>query len=759
MMSVLVAYFRTLRVQIAALLYFLIAGVLTQVPLFNYLGYEFSALMTIPTAFISGIITIQFLREHKVKQLPRRTWFIVVRDYLHINFLLLLIPLAVMTLNAISVKNCNVIKGIAYYTLLPICTMFFSVALALVIGVLFRRGILVFCFAVIGILTHIIYTTYTQPQLFAYNFILGFFPGITYDETLSSHSTLILYREFTVVTVFMLLALFAILVSGFNPYAKLSMNIQGLKENLPYDKKLWIVAGICFSVIFTGHFFRNAMGFEFTSGDIQAGLGRRSEADHFIIYYSSKDYSASEISKMKAECEFYFEEAARMMQLRNMHKQKISLYIYPDSEMKRKFIGTSNTNIAKPWRSEIHLTKNSFRSTFRHELVHALAADFGFPVICASTRMGLNEGLAVAIDWNEGLFTPHQYAAALLREKYLENVEPLFTISGFAVQSSSYAYIVSGSFCKFLIERFGIERFKNVFPSGNFVMAFGEGLGSLIKDWKVFLRTVNADAIPQATVKVMFLQPSIFYKTCAREVAEQNDRAVRAVRVKNYLLAETEFNASYDNAPTVYALTGLFHTFISQKKYRLVVDKYLSIPEQSLIKFNPALLLQVGDAFLMQNENDEALRFYKRVREMNYNEYYIEASAVRTQFLKDKCSPDIFFELYYRLQNDSMKMSFLDSVQNKKIQGASLSYHKALFQSNDSRQKFNNFLQSAQYANDVDIKYFSFVRSANLLYKQLRFEEAKLLYWQAKNYAPLQNLSDFLDERIELCDTIENESR
>lgn len=91
MASVLLAYFKTPRIQIAALLYFLIAGALTQIPLFNYLGYEFSALMTVPTAFISGIVTLQFIREHRTKPLTRRTWLFVLGDYLTVNGLLLLI--------------------------------------------------------------------------------------------------------------------------------------------------------------------------------------------------------------------------------------------------------------------------------------------------------------------------------------------------------------------------------------------------------------------------------------------------------------------------------------------------------------------------------------------------------------------------------------------------------------------------------------------------------------------------------------------
>ena len=755
MTSVLLAYFRTLRVQIAALLYFLIAGALTQVPLFNYLGYEFSALMTIPAALISGIITIQFLREHRTKPLTRRTWLAVTVDYLHVNFLLLLIPLMIMLLNALNVKNCNLAKGVAYYVLLPICTMAFSVALALVIGTLFRKAIVVFCVTVAVILSHILFITYTQPQIFAYNFILGFFPGITYDETLTDKNTLIIFREFTLVAVLLLISLFAILIARFKPQVKFSVNIQTIKHHFVDDKKFWILLGICAIILTAGHFYRDTMGYEFSAAAIQEELGRRSESDHFIFYYERSNYSPEEIARIKGESEYYFNKTAELLQIRNPEKKKIRIYIYPDNEVKRKFIGTSNTNIAKPWKNEIHVTKNSFSATFRHELVHVLAADFGFPVIRGSLRMGLNEGLAVAVDWHEGIFTPHEYAAALRREKLLDNAGQLFTIGGFAVQSSTYAYLVSGSFCKYLLERFGIERFKRAFANGNFVLAFGERLESLLKDWKAFLRTVDAEAIPSSTVKSLFLQQSIFYKTCAREVAEQNERAVRAIRVSNYSLAESVFNSSYDNAQTVYALSGLFHAFIAQKKFLLVIDKFSSLPGKSLLKINPTLLLQVGDAYLLNGQDAEALRFYNTVRKMNINENSIEASAVRMQFIKDRCSPAVFFQLYYQPNSDSAKLLFLTNSQN--IKGISLLYQKGLYQQQGGKESIDNFLAVAGSGINNDLRFFSLLRLANQAYSQSRFEEAKMFYWQAKNYSLTPAISEFLDERIELCETFKSE--
>ncbi len=754
MVSVLVAYGKTARVQIAALSYFLIAGTLTQIPLFNYLGYEFSALMTIPAACISGILTIQFMREHRAKPLTKRTWLFVIIDYMIVNILLLLIPLILISFNAFAVKNCAYLKGLSYYLLLPVCAMFFSVSLALIVGILFRKAVTVYVIIVTAILSHIIFVTYTQPQLFAYNFILGFFPGITYDETMSDITPLIIYRQFTMIASLMMISLFVVLTGSFASTNTLSENITYAKKNLPKEKMLWGIVLFCLIVVGAGHLYRDVLGFEYSSQSIQQQLGRRSESDHFIFYYHNNDYSADQMQILKAESEFHYRKVAGVLKQDYPNLKKISIYIYPNAEWKQRFIGTTNTNIAKPWKREIHLTQATLKSTFRHELVHILASDFGFPVINASTRMGLNEGLAVAVDWDEGMFTPHQYAAALLRENRLTNTEQLFSYSGFAVQSSSYAYLVSGSFVRYLMDRFGIERFRLTFPNGNFVLPFGESLESLIKDWKAFLTTVDASGIPGETIKALFNQQSIFYKTCAREVAEQNKRASQAVRTKNYLQAENEFNASYENAPTTFALRGIFQTLNAQRKANDVIKRYEELSSSSLLKSNPAILMLLADSYYLERQQVTAQKLYRTIRDMNYSEPFTEAAALRLRFIADKVDPDIYYQIFYGGLEDSAKSAFIDSVIRIKSRVVSLLYVQSLIRKENTIDSSDNNMRTLTAAPSPDLQYFMDMRWADRLYSLKRFEEAKGMYWRAKNYAPTQALSDQLDENIELCDFI-----
>ncbi len=757
MTSVLAAYFKTTRVQIAALLYFLIAGVLTQVPLFNYLGYEFSAVMTVPAALISGMLTLLFVREHRAKPLTRRTWMYVIIDYIHVNFLLLLIPLIVITLNAFAVKNCAYTKGLAYYLLLPLVTMIFSVSLALVIGSFFRWNKTVFVLTILGLLSHIVVITYFQPQLFAYNFILGYFPGITYDETVGNMKTLIVYRQFTLVASLLSILIFVVGLSVVAPYESLLKNISSLKTTIRQHKALWSCIVVALLTLAGGHLYRSEIGIEHSADDIRRALGRRSESEHFIFYYAASDYSMSEMIRLKGEAEYHYRTAAARLESGNSRQKKIEVYLYPVSSVKQHYIGTSNTNIAKPWKREIHLTSATFDGSFRHELVHILASEFGFPVIRASTRMAMNEGLAVAVDWEPGLFTPHQYAAALMRERSLENVASMFSLTGFAAQSSTYAYLVTGSFCKYLIDRFGIERVKRAFPNGSFLSSFGENPESLVKDWKVFLRTVDATEIPSTTVKAYFFSPSIFFKTCAREVAEKNQRGVQALRIKDYGSAEMEFMASYDDAPTAYALRGIMQSSIAQKKFREAIAKFDDLPESSLLRNNPSLQFLVADAYCINGNTEKALRLYADIAQMNFSEGFIEAAALRRQMIVEQIEPEVVHQLNYSGTEDSAKVVFLKDALRFRTESIALNYilGTMLWRMEKGEEALTYFHRVIARVNDKsELAYVTATSAAEIEFNRGNYERAKHHYWTAKNAVLTSSLDEYLNERIDLCDAV-----
>ena len=288
-----------------------------------------------------------------------------------------------------------------------------------------------------------------------------------------------------------------------------------------------------------------------------------------------------------------------------------------------------------------------------------LAANIGLPVVRASARMGLNEGLATAIDWNWGEFSPHEYSAALQREKLLGDPEELFAYTGFATQQSSYAYIVTGSFSRYLIDRFGVKSFKEVFPAAHFVESYGLPLHTLIADWESFLRTVDASSLPPETIRTLFAQQSIFRKTCARVTAERNAKAVQAVRVKDYAEAENEFSASFEDAQTAFALRGLYLSLLAGKKHDRVVDSYNALNERSMLRYNPGILFLLADALWLQGDVLRSLEVFRGIEEMKYSEAYTENAALRRVIVREPRLNQQLRDYFYGSAPDSVRAAIV----------------------------------------------------------------------------------------------------
>ncbi|MCX6137173.1 MAG: hypothetical protein NTV54_06740 [Ignavibacteriales bacterium] len=755
MLAILIAYSRLPSVRTAAIIYFLAAGVLTQVPLFNYLGYEFSAAMTLPAAFIGGFLAIELFRLHRRFELSRKIWMSGFFSYVVVNAALLLIPMAVMMVNAFAVKNCSMVRGIVYYLLLPYGTMLFCVPLAVLIATLTRHARVLYSLAVLAILSQILAVTYVQPQLFAFNPILGYFPGITYDETLADLTPLMLYREFTTVASLLLSVVFIFVVTQFRPERSLLNNFRSLQFS-QRDRIVGIAASVFMILLLIGHDQRSALGIEHSSADVQRRLGGVALTKHFVLYYPLGALTARELAMKKAEAEFHYQVVASRLHERIGENEKITVYVYPDQATKRLLIGSANTEITKPWRREIHILLGSFDDVFRHELVHVMAANFGVPVIKASLWMGLNEGVAGAVDWTGDEISLHQYAAALDRDSLLYDVESLFSYTGFALQSSSYAYTVVGSFTRYLIDRYGLSHVKALFRSGDFQSEYGSSLPALIVDWKKFLSTIDISDVTPEAVRVRYLQTPIFRKTCARVVAAQNAVAARAFRSKDYASAEKEFEWSYNDAPSSGALRGLFQAQLHQGKYADIADRFHRLGNNSSLTIQPSILLAAGDAAWLSGEIETALHLHRSLLAMNYHSAYNEAAALRLMIIPLSNSGRAFGTLLYGSLSDSAKDAWIRTLSvDRKYRPAALYLH-ALYASVDSSadKAADAWQKTFAGLDEKTLRLAATLHAADALYRNGDFEKSKALFWEANNYTESPLRRELLQEWIERCDFI-----
>ena len=117
---------------------------LIQVPLFNLLAFESCAVLTIGIAFAgahTGVTRVHHLRR-SLQILSGSSHQIVITLFwrtLGANLTLLIVPLVILSLNALRVKNCDLSDGFAFFFLLPVISCAYATAAGLFFGFWMKR--------------------------------------------------------------------------------------------------------------------------------------------------------------------------------------------------------------------------------------------------------------------------------------------------------------------------------------------------------------------------------------------------------------------------------------------------------------------------------------------------------------------------------------------------------------------------------------------------------------------------------------------
>jgi tetratricopeptide (TPR) repeat protein len=742
--------------RIAAVIYAAIAVVSTQVPLLNYLGYEFSALIALSGSIIAGFAAIARMTPDiriPAGDDPPVRLAAIFRSFgetLTANGLLLFIPLAVISVNALFVKNCSFADGLAFYLLLPAVSVVFATALGFFVTAHYRHPRMMFLAYCAAMIAYSVALGYFTPAIFSYNFLYGFFPGLSYDELLPLTNTLLLFRLFTLLAGVALAWMSWVLVVDTDP------------EETTLHKGVKLLAGLVVpgrrtrtgALVLTLAFFtvqRATFGFESPAGYIQAELGGRWETEHFTIYYSPASIDTGEIARIGREHEFQLLQIAKAFTL--PIRARLASYVYPDAETKQRLIGAGTTDFSKPWRGEIHIARQSVDGTLKHELVHAVAAPFGIPVLHISTSIGLIEGLAMAVDGRWGNRTLHEYAAALIEFGAAPDIRGSMGLRGFATQSSTVSYVMAGSFCRYLIDRFGMRMMMQVYRTADYRKVYGRSLESLLAEWRHYLDRIPLDQVDGDGIDAYFRRPPMAAKVCPRVVARRNELARRAFAGKEYAVAESLYHASYVDGQSLEALGGELASSLRQGKYGVLSSALDSIilrddhPARYLTLFIP-----IGDAYWARGDTDRALTMYDRVYHADISEGQTEAAGVRLLALMEDPAGKRILPVMMSDWNDSVRVFRIDSML---AHGASpsLTYlrGKALLRLKHFAEAVTDLSADlGTEENDLDA-----IRLRNLGFCYFRmgeFDRARMAYWESLNDVD----TDVAEERMnEMLDRIE----
>ncbi len=620
-----------------------LALILTNVPLFNVLGYEFSAVLAFVISFVGSFIAITTLKQMKRSPgaLSGSAREVVLRCFwraLGINVGLLLAALIIILFNAFRVKNCDISEGLLFFGLLPGVSCIYATAAGLFFGLCFERrwraytvyiGYILLTF--IPLFINVVF----HPPVFAYHDTFGYFAGPIYDEQVTITTPLLIARGCTLLVAFFFLAVSAVNCEMSRETAlKPQFNRRNLLQFRAAGQLVVYLLALSTLVV---NFNVGALGIRPTRGDIERELGGFHETEHFEIYYAT--VLEDDIALIAEECEFQYAELASYLGAPLQYK--VRAYIYASAAQKKRLIGARYTSVEDPFGHGFHIHAQGFpHPVLKHELAHVFTVPWS--PMKVSFKIGLHEGIAVAADWDEGKLTGHQWAKAMHRLEVAPSLSAILGV-GFWGHAGARSYVLAGSFVRFLVDTYGIEKFKRVFPFGNFekyyrVGSEGKDVGVLEREWMDFLKSVPLSDASLAYAKDRLKRQSIFERACAHEIAELRNIAWRAYSRKDFATATKTFERilSFDSIPGFWRrfqrsavnpreqpfrwdtknlrdIRGLMFSLYQMKEYERALSLATHLITSENTRFSKEAALLKGDIHWLKDEYEAARKAYVSV--------------------------------------------------------------------------------------------------------------------------------------------------
>ncbi|MDB4963398.1 MAG: Tetratricopeptide 4 [Myxococcales bacterium] len=516
------------------------------VPLFGVLGYELAIAASLFAAVMGLDLGSALARELQRTPAPGvarsafagRTLAHSTASAVLLVTGLMLIPAVISAVRGIWLPTCDWWFGIKAYLVMPIVTAMLAAAVGHTIGIIAgpRRfvGAALAQVPLIAVALAALYRFYSAPPVFTYNAVLGYFPGNLYDENVKLTATLAWSRLEQVLWVITFVAAIALRFDV--------PRFRFASEPRPAGRRYgsFAIAVVCAASAVVLHTQSGQLGYAIDREDIEEALGGRLETPHFIIHYSDTEDVREVIGLVAADHEFRYAQVTAQLGVQSAGK--IRSFYFANRDEKERWMGARDVEMAKPWRREIYLDHRSFpHGSLRHEIAHAVAAEFGDPLFGVATQRvfglpllaspGLIEGLATAIDWpgRYDRMTPHESVRALQEMGKRPSITRLLSLQFFSV-SSATGYTTAGSFLRFLLDTYGAPGLRAVYRNGgDFEAAYGKSLAVLEQEW---LAMTSKIVLPRSAVEASrerFRGTSVFSRPCPHAIAASREHVADAL--------------------------------------------------------------------------------------------------------------------------------------------------------------------------------------------------------------------------------------
>ena len=598
-------------------LWFIVFGalalVLANIPLFNILAFEFCAVMALGISFVGAHVAITVVQQMKrhPDALTGSPGQIVMRCFaeaLIFNTGLFGLPLIIILLNAFRVENCNFTEGFLFFLILPVISCVYATAAGVFFGFWIKRRWLAYL-AYFGYLAiscvPVVVNLIFHPPVFAYHATFGYFPGPIYDFIVPITEILLIARAETLLWALLFLGL-TVSICEVSRDTGLMPQLRWRKFFSPLTKRVWLYLLVIGLLGF--QFYAGALGIRPTRNDIARKLGGLRETAHFEIFYARE--LEAQIDRIAEDCEFRYAQLAAYLNPEDTPlSRKVRAYIYASPGQKKQLIGAGSTSVEDPFGYGFHIHVQGFpHPVLKHELAHVFTVPWS--PLKVSLKVGLHEGIAVAADWSEDRLTGHQWAKAMHQ---MEIAPPLSSVMGFGFwgHAGSQSYLLAGSFVRFLVDTYGIEKFKGVFLTGNFVKHYAKDLSALEAEWIEFLGTIPVQENDTTYATYRLKRPSVFEQVCAHEMAALRDTAWRAYYRRDFAMAAETFGTMLSDDPdNLRTLRGLMYSEYRMQNYDKALSLATRVASEEDTRFSPEAMLLKGDIYWVKDAHEKALVEY-----------------------------------------------------------------------------------------------------------------------------------------------------
>ncbi len=593
-----------------------LAAVACFVPLLDVLGFEFSLVIGLAGFWAAA-------------HLGYRTgsW---TRGF-RLSLITLLPPLVLSTLNALRVRNCDLLEGLELYLLIPVAgaavASGWGAAARVSARVLGRWGASLLVAGVVWSLVRPLLRFVVDPQISFFGAAFGWWPGAIYDEALGVPSALAWSRISD-------LALAAALVSS----ARVLLARARPRSLALVPLVVWIAwGGVTWN--------REALGYYRDRSSVLGALPGELDRGGVTMHYDPQAYDPGDAGRLMDAVLHRLEAIEGLFGIPGAPRG-YNVYIYASRRQRARLMGADRVSIAKPWLGEVHLAGvEPGDSVITHELAHVVAARLGpWPSGMPSDwwiipHMGLVEGAAVAAQWDGGMLTPHRWAAALRRLSKREagvgracpspmgcrgprvRAPDIRSVMGrgFYLAAGARAYTLAGSFVRFLIERHGPRPFQRAYLTGDLHAAYQVPEEELFEAWERYVDSLPVTQEELELARERYARPAIFHRVCAREVATAARRASRAEAAGQYLdAARIRLSVVTDDPGDPSHLLALARTCRKAgwfQSARWFAAKTLEHPKTSSVLAGKALEL-LGDVAWLRHDESAAARRYREAWEL-----------------------------------------------------------------------------------------------------------------------------------------------